>query len=330
MHDTRKKILDVQNLSVHFQGLERSVVAVKNLSFHVGRGEILGIVGESGCGKSVTSLAIMGLLGKSAKIATGAILLEGEDLLRKPEAELRKIRGNKVSMIFQEPMTSLNPVFSVGQQIIEPIVLHQKKSKNQARADAIELLKLVQISDPERRLNNYPHELSGGMRQRVMIAMALACQPDVLIADEPTTALDVTIQAQILDILRDIRQRLGTAIILITHDLGVVAEACERVMVMYAGQKIEEGRVAEVLFQPSHPYTQALIHSLPAYSDFQGESTRLVELPGIVPTMTPDSQGCPFYSRCSQALDACASRALTELAVGGTHRIWCRDGLPGH
>jgi peptide/nickel transport system ATP-binding protein len=329
MQDTSGQLLSIQNLSVHFQGLERTVVAVRDLSFQVGRGEILGIVGESGCGKSVSSLAVMGLLGKSARVATGGIFLDGDNLLNKTEPQMRKIRGNRISMIFQEPMTSLNPVFSVGEQIIEPILLHQGKSRREARSDAIALLDLVQISDPEKRLDSYPHELSGGMRQRVMIAMALACQPDVLIADEPTTALDVTIQAQILDILRDVRDRLGTAILLITHDLGVVAETCERVMVMYAGRKVEEGRVADVLFKPRHPYTRALIQSLPGLAAAQEERTRLAELPGIVPTMTLDSRGCPFRSRCASAIDWCAANEPEALAVDGAHTIWCRAGLPG-
>ena len=322
-----KEILSVRNLTVHFEGFERSVVAVKDLSFSVSRGETLGIVGESGCGKSVTSLSIMRLLAKTARIVEGAIDFEGTDLLSLSEKQMRSVRGNQVSMIFQEPMTSLNPVFTVGRQIAESIVLHQGKSYKQALVDAQGLLELVQVSDPAKRLGSYPHELSGGMRQRVMIAIALACKPRLLIADEPTTALDVTIQAQILQILKDIQQQLGTAIVLITHDLGVVAEACDRVMVMYAGSKIEEGTVADVLYRARHPYTQSLIRSLPAFTDTAGGQRRLAELPGIVPTMTPQSRGCAFTSRCAQAVSECSTSAPVALAAGAGHVYWCRTGV---
>ncbi|MBB5214575.1 ABC transporter ATP-binding protein [Parapusillimonas granuli] len=319
-----KNILSVENLSVHFEGFDRTVVAVKDLSFHVRSGETLGIVGESGCGKSVTSLAIMRLLAKSARVVSGTIEFEGRNLLSLSEKQMRGIRGNKLSMIFQEPMTSLNPVFTVGRQIAESIVLHQGKTYKQALVDAQGLLELVQVSDPQKRLANYPYELSGGMRQRVMIAIALACKPRLLIADEPTTALDVTIQAQILQILKDIQQQLGTAIVLITHDLGVVAESCDRVMVMYAGSKVEEGRVADVLYRAHHPYTQALIRSLPAFVEGDAEQQRLAELPGIVPTITPQAVGCAFQSRCSRAVAACASAAPIALQAGDAHRYWCR------
>lgn len=322
-----KDILSVRNLTVHFEGFERSVVAVKDLSFSVSRGETLGIVGESGCGKSVTSLAIMRLLAKTARIAEGVIEFEGTDLLSLSEKQMRSIRGNQVSMIFQEPMTSLNPVFTVGRQIAESIVLHQGKSYKQALVEAQGLLELVQVSDPAKRLGNYPHELSGGMRQRVMIAIALACKPRLLIADEPTTALDVTIQAQILQILKDIQQQLGTAIVLITHDLGVVAEACDRVMVMYAGSKIEEGTVSDVLYRARHPYTQSLIRSLPAFTDTTGGQQRLAELPGIVPTMTPQSRGCAFTSRCTHAIPECSVSAPVALDADAGHVYWCRTGV---
>lgn len=321
---SEKDILRVENLSVHFEGLERTVVAVNDLSFHVKSGETLGIVGESGCGKSVTSLAIMRLLAKSAKIQSGAIHFEQNNLLALTEKQMAEVRGNQLSMIFQEPMTSLNPVFTVGRQIAESIVRHQGKSYKQALVAAQGLLELVQVSDPGKRLSNYPYELSGGMRQRVMIAIALACKPRLLIADEPTTALDVTIQAQILQILKDIQQQLGTAIVLITHDLGVVAEACDRVMVMYAGSKVEEGAVSDVLYRPQHPYTQALIRSLPAFADAEGEPQRLAELPGIVPTITPDSRGCAFSSRCTHAIAACSSSSPIAMMAESAHTYWCR------
>lgn len=318
------EVLAVKDLTVQFQGFERSVVAVNSLSFTVSAGEMLGIVGESGCGKSVTSLAIMRLLAKTARTTQGSIDFLGQDLLACDEAQMRRIRGNQISMIFQEPMTALNPVFTVGRQIAESIMRHQGKGKRQAMADAQALLELVQVSDPEKRLGNYPHELSGGMRQRVMIAIALACRPKLLIADEPTTALDVTIQAQILQILKDIQRNLGTAVILITHDLGVVAETCDRVVVMYAGTKVEEGSVHSVLYHPSHPYTSALLRSLPSFTSDDRE--RLAELPGIVPTMRPGSVGCSFASRCSERVEACSTSAPERIALTADHVYWCRTG----
>jgi peptide/nickel transport system ATP-binding protein len=326
-------VLRVDNLTTCFgAGPDRSV-AVNGLSFSVGRGETLGIVGESGCGKSVTSLSIMRLLAKAGNITGGTISFNGTNLLALSEKEMRRLRGNRISMIFQEPMTSLNPTFTVGRQIAESIMLHQGKSKGEAMLAAIDLLNLVQISDPQRRLNEYPHQLSGGMRQRVMIAMALACQPDVLIADEPTTALDVTIQAQILELLRDIQKRLGTAIVLITHDLGVVAQMCDRVIVMYAGRSVEEGLVDDVLERPRHPYTQALLRSLPAYTieqgDGTGEAPRLAEIPGIVPVITPKSVGCTFAPRCPEARAICAEQdpPVVEFTHGQSARCWARlDG----
>ena len=236
---------------------------------------------------------------------------------------MRAIRGNQLSMIFQEPMTSLNPVFTIGRQIAESLTLHQGLSRREALAQAERLLDLVQISDPARRVHEYPYQLSGGMRQRAMIAMALACQPKVLIADEPTTALDVTIQAQILHLLRDIQARLGTAIVLITHDLGVVAQMCQRVIVMYAGRKVEEGSVDDVLDRPQHPYTQALIRSLPAFADGQGHDVRLAELPGIVPVITPESRGCAFAARCPQAMPRCTEEIPPAVDAAERHRSWC-------
>ncbi|AUL46280.1 peptide ABC transporter ATP-binding protein [Bordetella trematum] len=316
-------VLRVRDLRTCFEGEDTTVVAVNGLSFDLMPGETLGLVGESGCGKSVTSLSIMRLLRAPGRVAGGSIEFDGRDLLALPERVMRDIRGNQLSMIFQEPMTSLNPVFTIGRQISESLVLHQGLSRREALAQAVKLLELVQISDPARRVNEYPFQLSGGMRQRAMIAMALACQPKVLIADEPTTALDVTIQAQILHLLRDIQARLGTAIVLITHDLGVVAQMCQRVIVMYAGRKVEEGSVDDVLDRPQHPYTQALIRSLPAFVDGQGHDTRLAELPGIVPVITPASRGCAFAARCDQALPRCSEQEPPPVEAGERHRSWC-------
>lgn len=323
-----QKTLSVDNLTVHFQGRERSVVAVNDLSFFVRSNETLGIVGESGCGKSVTSLAIMRLLANAARVVNGTVEFQGMDLLTLSEQQMRSIRGNAISMIFQEPMTSLNPVFTVGRQIAESIVKHQGKTYRQAMLDARDLLDLVQVSDAQKRLHSYPHELSGGMRQRVMIAIALACKPHLLIADEPTTALDVTIQAQILHILKDIQEQLGMAIVLITHDLGVVAEACDRVLVMYAGNKVEEGTVSDVLYRPQHPYTRALIRALPSFTITHAGEMRLEELPGIVPVMTPASQGCAFASRCVHAIADCTAPVLpSALEVTSDHVFWCRPDV---
>ncbi|CAB3886432.1 Dipeptide transport ATP-binding protein DppD [Achromobacter mucicolens] len=316
-------VLRVQDLTTCFDGDDTTVLAVDKLSFDLLPGETLGLVGESGCGKSVTSLSIMRLLRAPGRVASGSIEFDGSDLLALPEKSMRAIRGNKISMIFQEPMTSLNPVITVGKQISESLMLHQGLSRREALTQAETLLDLVQISDPARRVREYPYQLSGGMRQRAMIAMALACQPKVLIADEPTTALDVTIQAQILHLLRDIQARLGTAIVLITHDLGVVAQMCQRVIVMYAGRKVEEGSVDDVLDRPQHPYTQALIRSLPDFVDGQDHTARLAELPGIVPVRTPASRGCAFAARCPEALPRCTEEAPGATDAGARHRVWC-------
>jgi peptide/nickel transport system ATP-binding protein len=316
-------VLRVQDLTTCFDGDDTTVLAVDKLSFDLLPGETLGVVGESGCGKSVTSLSIMRLLRAPGRVASGSIEFDGSDLLTLPEKSMRAIRGNKISMIFQEPMTSLNPVITVGKQISESLMLHQGLSRREALTQAEALLDLVQISDPARRVREYPYQLSGGMRQRAMIAMALACQPKVLIADEPTTALDVTIQAQILHLLRDIQARLGTAIVLITHDLGVVAQMCQRVIVMYAGRKVEEGSVDDVLDRPQHPYTQALIRSLPDFVDGQDHTARLAELPGIVPVRTPASRGCAFAARCPEALPRCTEEAPGAADAGARHRVWC-------
>lgn len=306
--DQAEPVLQVDDLRTYFDTRDGVVKAVDGLSFAVKPGEILGVVGESGCGKSITSLSIMQLLPRPpARFASGKILFNGRNLLEISDDEMRKIRGNKISMIFQDPMSSLNPVLSVGDQLTESIMLHQGLSQKQAMDHAIEMLDLVHIPEPRRRLGEYPHQLSGGMRQRVMIAMALSCDPSVLIADEPTTALDVTIQAQILRLMEEIRDKMQTAIILITHDLGVVAEMADRVLVMYAGRKVEEADVTEIFENPQHPYTRGLMRSVPRLTtEFSGARTeRLSEIPGIVPSLTNLPDGCTFAARCRFATDRC-------------------------
>ncbi len=303
-------VLDVDHLTTEFRtphGIGRAVDAV---SFNVRRGETLGIVGESGCGKSVTALSILRLVPcPPGNIVDGSVHLGDVDLMRLTERQMRNVRGNDISMIFQEPMTSLNPVLTVGYQIAEVVRRHEGLSRAQAKARAVEMLGLVQIPAPERRALEYPHQLSGGMRQRAMIAMALSCNPRVLIADEPTTALDVTVQAQVLDLIQELQQRLSTAVILITHDLGVVAETAQRVIVMYAGRKVEEATVDALFAEPRHPYTRGLLASLPRLGttarDEASESTRLVEIPGIVPTLTDLPSGCAFAPRCAEATEQC-------------------------
>jgi peptide/nickel transport system ATP-binding protein len=299
-------LLDVRNLQTHFRTPDGVNRAVDGLSFHVNAGETIAIVGESGCGKSVTSMSILRLIPEPPGKIAGEVIFQGKDLLKLSDREMRAIRGNDVSMIFQEPMTSLNPVLTVGRQIGETLRLHQGLSKQQAEQRSIEMLKLVGIPAPERRVREYPHQLSGGMRQRVMIAMALACNPKLLIADEPTTALDVTIQAQILDLMRDLKHRVGAAIVLITHDLGVVAEVAERVIVMYAGRKVEEAGVVDLFSNPKHPYTQGLLGAVPKLgSSLTGEETRLAEIPGLVPSLKTKIEGCVFASRCPKVTDLC-------------------------
>ncbi|HEV2186718.1 MAG TPA: ABC transporter ATP-binding protein [Stellaceae bacterium] len=300
-------LLDVDDLHTWFFTRDGVVRAVDGVSFRVMPGETLAIVGESGCGKSVTALSMLRLVpSPPGRIVSGSIRFEGRDLLSLSDAEMRDIRGNHISMIFQEPMTSLNPVMTIGRQIGEILMLHQKLSRPRARARAVEMLRLVHIPEPERRIEQYPHELSGGMRQRVMIAMALACNPKLLIADEPTTALDVTIQAQILDLMRELKQKIDAAIILITHDLGVVAEMAERVVVMYAGRKAEEAPVRALFRRPLHPYTKGLLGSVPRLGVASAEGPpRLVEIPGTVPSLKEPIAGCPFAARCSFATDIC-------------------------
>ncbi len=300
-------LLDVEDLRTWFFTRDGVVRAVDGVSLRVMPGETLAIVGESGCGKSVTALSLLRLVpSPPGRIVSGSVRFEGRDLLSLSDAEMRDIRGNQISMIFQEPMTSLNPVMTIGRQIGEILMLHQKLSRPRARARAVEMLRLVHIPEPERRIEQYPHELSGGMRQRVMIAMALACNPKLLIADEPTTALDVTIQAQILDLMRELKQKIDAAIILITHDLGVVAEMAERVIVMYAGHKAEEAPVRALFRRPLHPYTKGLLGSVPRLGVASAEAPpRLVEIPGTVPSLKDPIPGCPFAARCSFTTDIC-------------------------
>ena len=301
-------LLEIDRLQTHFrteQGVNR---AVNGVTLAVEAGETLAIVGESGCGKSVTAMSILRLIPQPPGKIAGSIRFQGRDLLTLPERDMRTIRGNDISMIFQEPMTSLNPVLTIGRQITETLVLHQKLDKAAANKRAVEMLRLANIPEPERRLLQYPHELSGGMRQRVMIAMALACDPKLLIADEPTTALDVTVQAQILDLMRQLKEQTGTAIILITHDLGVVAEMAQRVAVMYAGRIVEQASVADLFARPQHPYTQALLGSMPRLVTARDKSSgrkRLAEIRGVVPALTRKIDGCIFAPRCAHAMPVC-------------------------
>ena len=325
----RDVLLDVRDLRTYFHVMDGTVRAVDGISFSIKRGESLGVVGESGCGKSVTSLTIMRLLDiPPAEIPTGEIWLEDRNLLSLPEDAMRRVRGNDVAMIFQEPMTSLNPVFTIGDQISEAVILHQKLKQREAWDKAIESLRLVGISNPERRVKQYPHELSGGMRQRAMIAMALSCDPKLLIADEPTTALDVTIQAQILELMRKIQQDTGTALMLITHDLGVVAEMVHDVVVMYAGRIVEEGPAEEVLLSPKHPYTEGLLASIPSKGK-RGE--RLNVIKGSVPNPFNMPEGCNFTPRCPYRFDPCPSHDPRVDDPGGPPvACWLWKPAPGH
>ena len=321
------RVLDIEDLHVEFNSPDGLVRAVDGLSYHVREGETLGVVGESGCGKSVTALSVLRLIpNPPGRISGGTIRFQGKSLLDLAENELEAIRGNDISMIFQEPMTSLNPLYTVGKQISEALILHQGLSKREAMDQAIEMLRRVSIPEPEARVNNYPHQLSGGMRQRVMIAMAICCNPKVLIADEPTTALDVTIQAQILELIRDLQKATGTAIVLITHDMGVIAENADRVVVMYAGRKVEEAEVDELFDHPGHPYTKGLLGSIPNLEEvayIQGERPRLNEITGMVPSLTDLPLGGAFAPRCAFAVEKChaAYPPLEEVRPG--HWISC-------
>ena len=317
-----EKLLDVKNLHTSFFTHLGEVQAIRDVSFGLDKGEIIGIVGESGSGKSVTSLSIMGLLAYPGRVKDGEILFNGEDLLKKKKSEMRKIQGDHIAMIFQDPMTSLNPLFKIGDQITEAILTHHKIKKEDAKKRALEMLKLVGIPSPEKRFHSYPHEFSGGMRQRAMIAMALSCEPELLIADEPTTALDVTIQAQILELMEDIRAKKNTGILMITHDLGVVAEMCSRVVVMYAGRIVEEAPVQELFADPKHPYTQGLIGSVPKLGS--GVES-LPSIPGSVPDLSVMPKGCKFAPRCKYAMDICHQQEpeLADINEAGTRKCRC-------
>ena len=320
-------ILEVRNLQTQFNTLDGVVRAVDGVSFDLARGETLGIVGESGCGKSVTALSILRLIPpETGRIAAGSIKFEGEELTTLGEEAMKRLRGHRISMIFQEPMTSLNPVLTVGTQIAENVVRHMAVPWRAARERAFEMLDLVRIADARRRLDEYPHQLSGGMRQRVMIAMALSCDPQVLIADEPTTALDVTIQAQILQLMLELKEKTGTAIVLITHDLGVVAETTERVVVMYAGRKVEEAPVEALFDEPLHPYTRGLMRAIPRLdveADAAGTRPRLQEIPGLVPRLTQPIPGCAFAPRCGFATGRCAVEPPPLIDAGAGHTVAC-------
>jgi peptide/nickel transport system ATP-binding protein len=318
-------VLDVKNLKTVFFTNSGLFKAVDDISFTVRRGETLAIVGESGCGKSVTALSLMRLVpDPPGRIVGGSITLEGTELLALDEAAMRAIRGNRISMIFQEPMTSLNPVMRIGDQIVEAVRLHRKVTSKEARDIAIEMLRLVRIPEPVRRAREYPHQLSGGMRQRAMIAMALACRPALLIADEPTTALDVTIQAQILALILDLQKELGTGLVLITHDLGVVAQTAQRVIVMYAGRKVEEASVESLFAAPKHPYTRGLMASIPAVpAPGVAAQARLNEIPGTVPSLVRLPKGCAFAPRCTLAIKRCEAEYPPLIDFGGGHLAAC-------
>jgi peptide/nickel transport system ATP-binding protein len=318
-------LIEITDLATHFFTRDGVVRAVDGVSYAVSAGETLAVVGESGCGKSVTALSVLGLVASPpGKVVGGSIRFRGKNLLECSEKEMRSIRGNEISMIFQEPMSSLNPVLTIGQQVSEPLMVHQGLSRAAAKVRAVEMLNMVHIPAAARRVNEHPHQLSGGMRQRVMIAMALACEPQLLIADEPTTALDVTIQAQILELMQELKQRLGTAIILITHDLGVVAEMAQRVVVMYAGRKVEEAPVKALFARPLHPYTRGLMGAIPKLGSRHGANTRLTEIPGMVPSLRGNRlNGCPFAPRCPLAMQQCVEVEPLLRELGPGHTVAC-------
>ena len=330
--NTSAPVLELKNLETHFETRNGTVRAVDGVSYSVEHGETLGVVGESGCGKSVTSLSVLRLIpNPPGKIVGGSVLFENEDLTQVSEKRIQQVRGNEISMIFQEPMTSLNPMMTVGKQISEPLTRHLGLSAKDASDRAREMLELVNIPDSKKWLKGYPHEMSGGMRQRVMIAIALACNPKVLIADEPTTALDVTIQAQILKLIRELQENMGTAVIMVTHDLGVVAEVADRVVVMYAGRKVEEASVKALFAQPRHPYTIGLMAAIPRLDKIaagDGLADRLTEIPGVVPALYDLPPGCAFADRCSFVTDQCrAEKPLLEEKQGG-HFAACWQEFP--
>ena len=313
-------LLEVNDLHTSFFTPAGEVKAVNGVSFQLERGKVLGIVGESGSGKSVTAYSILQLLGKSGKIVSGSIKFDGQELVGMGEAGMKKIRGNRISMIFQDPMTSLNPTYTIGHQLMEPILLHTGRNRQQAWNRAVEMLRLVNVSEPEKRMKQYPYEFSGGMRQRVMIAMALACEPDILIADEPTTALDVTIQAQILELMQSLQKELGMAIIMITHDLGVVAQLCDQVIVMYAGSICEQGTAEEIFYNPRHEYTKGLLRSVPA---LDGVSQRLRPIAGTPIDLMNMPAGCPFAPRCDEAMKICLRQRAERIRINGDHQAAC-------
>jgi oligopeptide/dipeptide ABC transporter ATP-binding protein len=322
--DPREAILEVKNLRTSFPTAGGFVHAVDNVSFSVRKGEALALVGESGCGKSVTAMSIMRLVAPPGRITAGEVRFKGKNLADLSERDMRTVRGNDIAMVFQEPMTSLNPVFKIGAQVAEAVRIHNKVSKKEAWKRAGEMLELVSIPDPIKRLDDYPHQLSGGMRQRVMIAMALSCDPELLIADEPTTALDVTIQAQIMELLASLQQRLGLAILLITHDLGVVAEFCERVVVMYTGRVVEESPVRELFAAPAHPYTRGLLKSLPSVSAGDPSApNRLPTIKGMVPPISNLPRGCKFNPRCPDVMDICLGNEPARMIVAPGHDARC-------
>jgi len=313
-------LLEVRDLHTSFFTDAGEVKAVDGVSFNLDHGKVLGIVGESGSGKSVTAYSIMQILAPTGKIVSGSVMLDGQELVNSGEKVMRTVRGNKVSIIFQDPMTSLNPTYTIGHQLMEAILLHTQRNKQQARERAVEMLRLVNVNEPEKRMNQYPFELSGGMRQRVMIAMALACEPDILIADEPTTALDVTIQAQILDLMRDLQQQLGMAIIMITHDLGVVAQMCDEVVVMYAGSICEQGTADEIFYNPRHEYTKGLLRSIPTA---ENEGQRLQPITGTPIDLLNMPKGCPFAPRCDAAMKICLEQRAERMFINDDHAATC-------
>ena len=315
-----EKILDIKEERLSFFTPAGEVKALNGVSFAMNQGDVLGIVGESGSGKSVTAYSVMGLTAYPGKLVGGTVWFNGHEIEKMKEKDFRKIRGNEVSIIFQDPMTSLNPVYTIGNQIVEVIRLHTKKSKQEAWARAEELLELVGINEPEKRLKQYPHELSGGMRQRVMIAMALACEPDILIADEPTTALDVTIQAQILELMKDLQKKLGMAIIMITHDLGVIADMCDEIIVMYAGRVCERGTVDEIFYNPRHEYTKGLLRSIPKLDT---NHAKLHPIAGSPVDLTNMPKGCAFASRCDHCMKICLEQLPEEVRVNDSHIASC-------
>ena len=313
-------LLQVKNLCTSFDVDAGEVRAVNGISFSLDKGKVLGIVGESGSGKSVTAYSIMRILVEPGRIKSGEILFEGQDIVKFSKKQMSEFRGKRVSIIFQDPMTSLNPTYTIGNQLREAILLHTNRNHEQANARAVEMLKLVGVNEPEKRLKQYPHELSGGMRQRVMIAMALACEPDILIADEPTTALDVTIQAQILELMKDLQKKLGMAIIMITHDLGVIADMCDEIIVMYAGRICERGTVDEIFYNPRHEYTKGLLRSIPK---LDARNQRLIPIAGSPVDLTSMPAGCAFASRCDCAMKICLTDLPEELPINEDHRAAC-------